>query len=83
MGCTDEAGERDLRLCKRFAHLTSTLADKSIQETLGHEMYVKFLGRRARCCEVHLWHPERWGVVLEQCVVTPPCGGQCSSDCLQ
>ena len=70
MGCTDEAGERDLRLGKWFAHLTSTVADKSIEETLGHEMYVKFLGRRARRSEVHLWHPERRGVVLEQCVVS-------------
>ena len=70
MGCTDEAGERDVRLGKRFAHLTSTVADKSIEETLGHEMYVKFLGRRARRSEVHLWHPERRGVVLEQCGVS-------------
>ena len=44
MGCSDEAGERDLRLGKRFAHLTFTVADKSIQETLGHKMYVKFPG---------------------------------------
>ena len=70
LGYTDEAGERDLRLGKRFAHLTSTVADKSIEETSGHEMYVKFLGRRARRSEVHLWHPERRGVVLEQCVVS-------------
>ena len=60
-GCTDEARERDPRLGKRFAHLTSTVADKSIEETLGHEMYVTFLGRRARRCEVHFWHPERRG----------------------
>ena len=70
IGCTDEAGERDLRLGKRFASLTSTVANKSIEETLGHEMYVKFLGRRARRSEVHLWQPERHGVVLEQCVVS-------------
>ena len=69
-GYADEAGERDLRLGKRFSHLTSTVADKSIEETLGHAMYVKFLGRRARRSEVHLWHPERRGVVLEQCVVS-------------
>ena len=41
-----------------------------MEETLGHEMYVKFLGRRARRSEVHLWQPERRGVVLEQCVVS-------------
>ena len=70
MGCTNEEEERDLRLGKRFAHLISTVADKSIKETLGHEMYVKFLGRRARRCEVHLWHRERRGVVLEQCAVS-------------
>ena len=55
IGCKDEARERDLRLGKRFANLTSSVADKSIEETLGHEMYVKFLGSRAPCCEVHLW----------------------------
>ena len=57
-------------MASALAHLTSTVADKSIEETLGHEMYVKFLGRRARRSEVHLWHPERRGVVLEQCVVS-------------
>ena len=66
----DEAGERDLRLGKRFAPLTPTVADKRIEETLGHEMYVKFLGRHARRCEVHLWQPERPGMVLGQCLVS-------------
>ena len=70
MGCTCDAGERDLGLGKRFVHLTSPLADKSIEETWGHEMYVKFVGRRARRSEVHLWHRERRGMVLEQCVVS-------------
>ena len=72
IGCTDEAGERDLRLGKRFASLRSNVADKSIAQTMGHEMYVKFLGCRARRFEVHLWHPERRGVVMEQCVVSAP-----------
>ena len=31
--CTDEAGERNLRLDKRFASVTSTVADKSTAET--------------------------------------------------
>ena len=70
MGCTDEAGERDLRLGKQFAGLMSTVADKSIAETLGHGMYVKFLGCRAWRSQVHLWHPERREVVKEQCVVS-------------
>ena len=70
IGCTDEAGERHLRLGKRFASLTYTVADKSVEDTLGHEMYVKFFGRRARRSEVHLWQPERRGVVLERCVVS-------------
>ena len=42
-----------MRLGKRFAHLTSTVADKSIEETLGHEMYVKLPGRLARRSELH------------------------------
>ena len=33
-------------------------------------MYVKFLGRRASRSEVHLWQPERRGLVLVQCVVS-------------
>ena len=70
IGCIHEAGERDLRLGKRFVSLTFTIADKSIEETLGHEMYVKFLGRRARLSEVHLWQAERRGLVLEHCVVS-------------
>ena len=54
----------------RFAGVTSTVADISIVETLGHEMYVKSLGRRALRAEVHLWHLERCGGVMEQCVVS-------------
>ena len=69
MACTDEAGERDLRLGKWFAHLTSIVADKSIEDTLEHEMYVKSSNRRS---EVHLWHPERrgggFGAVCGQCL---------------
>ena len=70
MGCSDEAGERDLRVGNWFAHLTFTVADKVIQETLGLKMYVKLQGRRARRSEVHFWQPERRGMVLEQCVVS-------------
>ena len=33
-------------------------------------MYVKFLGRRARRSEVHLWHSKRRAVVMEQCVAS-------------
>ena len=69
LGYTDEAMERDLGLGKRFAGLSSTVVDKSIGETLGHEMYVTFLGRRVRRSKVHFWHPQRCGVVMEQCVV--------------
>ena len=69
-GCTDEVGESDRRPGQRFASLTSTVVDKSIAERLGHEMYVKFLTRRARRSEVHFWHRERRVVVMEQCVVS-------------
>ena len=59
MGFIDEARKRDLKRGKRFASLTSIVVNESIAETLGHETYVKFLGRRARGSEVHLWHHER------------------------
>ena len=83
MGCTDEARERDLRLGKRFAHLTSTVADKSIEETLGHEMYVKFLAvpvALRSICGTPRGGGWFWSSVWS---VPPPCGGQCSSDCSQ
>ena len=39
---SDEAGERDLRLGKTFATLTTTCLEDSIRETLTHELYIKF-----------------------------------------
>ena len=45
---SDEAGERDLRVAKRYVPLTSTRQDASINESLKHEMYEKFLGKKKK-----------------------------------
>ena len=42
MLCSDEAGERHLRVAKRQAPVTSIQQDASISETLKHELYQKF-----------------------------------------
>ena len=39
---SDEAGERDLRVAKRFAPVTSTRQDASISESLKHELYENY-----------------------------------------
>ena len=54
---SDEAGERDLRLGKTFATLTTTCPEDSIRETLTHERYIKFQARKSRRSQVHLWKP--------------------------
>ena len=42
MPYSDEAGERDLRVAKRYAPVTCTRQDASISESLKHELYEKF-----------------------------------------
>ena len=66
----DEAGERDLRLGKTFATLTTTCPEDSIRQTLTHEHYIKFQARKSRRSQVHLWKPVRRALVLEQCVLS-------------
>ena len=62
---SDEAGERDLRLGKTFATLTTTCLEHSIRATLSHELYMKFTDRKLRWSQARLWKPVRRGVVLE------------------
>ena len=38
---SDEVGERDLRLGKTFATLTTLCAEDNIRETLSHEIFIK------------------------------------------
>ena len=45
---SDEAGERDLWVAKRYAPGTSTRQDASISESLKHELYEKFLRKKKK-----------------------------------
>ena len=67
---SDEAGERDLRLGKTFAALTTNRLEESIRATLTHELYVKFKARMKRRSQVTLWKPVRRVLVLDQCVLS-------------
>ena len=67
--CSDEGGEAGLRIPKRFAPVTNTQNLASIEETLQHELYVKFVGSVKKRSKVHMWHPTVRPIVLEQCVV--------------
>ena len=69
---TNQARERHLRLGKRFASLTFTVLDKSVAEMLGHDTYMKFLGRRTRHSEVLLWHCEGRGLSWRSLWRVPP-----------
>ena len=65
---SDEAGQRDLRLCKTFATLTTTCPADSIRETLTHELYIKFQVRKSMESQVHLWKLVRRALMFEWCV---------------
>ena len=67
---SDEARERDLRLGKRFAILTTTCPEDSIRKTLNHEFSTKFPARKSRRSQVHFWKPVRRALVFEQCVLS-------------
>ena len=67
--CSDEGGEAGLRIPKRFAPVTNTQNLASIEETLQHELYVKFVANLKKRSKVHMWHPTVRPIVLEQCVV--------------
>ena len=41
-----EVGERDLRVARRYAPVTSTRQDASISESLEHELYEKLLRKK-------------------------------------
>ena len=45
---SDEAGERDLRVAKRYAPVTSTRQDASISESLKHELHQKFVQKKKK-----------------------------------
>ena len=65
----DEAGELDLRVAKRYAHVTSTRQDASIIESLKHELYEKFLRKKNKTPTVKIFAPVHWNLVLEVCMV--------------
>ena len=65
----DEAGERDLRVAKRYAPVTSTRQDSSISESLKHEPYDKFLRKKKKIPTAKTWAPVHRNLVLEACMV--------------
>ena len=65
---SDEAGESNLRLSKRFARVTSTVLDDSIRECLTHELYMKLVHTSATRRQGRLWRPERGPIILEPCI---------------
>ena len=66
---SDEAGERDLRVAKRYAPVTSTRQDASISESLKHELYQKFVQKKKKIPCAKIWAPVQRNVVLEACMV--------------
>ena len=72
---SDEAGERDLRVAKRYAPVTSTRQDASISESLKHELYQKFVRKKRRSPVPKFGRPcnETW--FLRRAWLLPmPCG---------
>ena len=55
----DEAGERDSRVAKRYAPVTSTQQDGGISETFKHELYQKFLRKKQKVPPAKVWAPAR------------------------
>ena len=66
---SDEAGERDLRVAKRYAPVTSTRQDASINESLKHELYEKFLRKKKKIPTAKIWAPVHRNLVLKACMV--------------
>ena len=66
---SDEARERDLRVAKRYARVTSTRQDASISESLKHELCGKFLRKKKEVPGAKLWAPVHRNLVLEACMV--------------
>ena len=67
---SDYAGERDLRLYKTFATLTTTCPEDGFRETITHELYIKFQVRKSSRSQVYLYKTIRRAVVLELCVLS-------------
>ena len=65
----DEAWERDLRVAKRYARMTSTRQDASISESLKHQLYEKFLPKKKKIPTAEIWAPVHRNLVLEACTV--------------
>ena len=66
---SDEAGERDLQVAKRYAPVTTTREDASISENLKHELYEKFLRKKKKITTAKIGAPVHWNLVLEACMV--------------
>ena len=66
---SDEAGERDLRVAKRYAPVTSTRQDASIIENLKQELYEKWLRKKKKILTAKIWPPVHPSLVLEACMV--------------
>ena len=66
---SDEAGERDPRVAKRYCPVTSTRQDASISESLKHELYQKFVQKKRNIPYAKISAPVQRNVVLEACMV--------------
>ena len=66
---SDEVGERDLRVAKRYAPVTSTRQDTSISESLKHKLYQRFLRNKKNILAAKFWAPIDRHLVLEACMV--------------
>ena len=65
---SDEAGEQDVRVAKRYTPVTSTRQDASISERLKHELYEKFLRKIKKIPTAKIWPPFHRILVLEACM---------------
>ena len=66
----DEAGERDLRVAKRYALITNTKQGATISESLTHQLYQNFLQKKKKkILAAKIWALVHGKVVLEVCMV--------------
>ena len=66
---SDEAGERDLRVAKRYAPVTSTREDADVSESLKCALYQRFLHRKEKHPSTKIWAFVQRNLVLEACIV--------------
>ena len=69
MLCSDEAAERDLRVAKRYAPVTSSRQEANISESLKHELYAKFSRQKKKVPTAKIWAPVHRKIVLDACMV--------------